>query len=152
MQENFDRIEQRIVIDAPLERVWELVTRPGWWVPSEVEAPPDRTPGHRTVRESEKWGRFLVEMVQIEPRSYVSFRWASQFPGEELAPGKTTLIEFSVEEKAPGGGVRVTVVETGFASLDTSEAERKAGFDGNSQGWAIELSELKTKSEGAAAE
>jgi hypothetical protein len=52
-----DRIEQEITISADLDRVWELVTRPGWWVPSEVEVPPDRTPGSLTVRSSEKWGR-----------------------------------------------------------------------------------------------
>jgi len=144
-----DRIEQRIVINATLERVWDLVTRPGWWVPTEVEAPVDRTPGHQTVRESAKWGRFAVEVVRIEPRTYAAFRWASQFPGEELAPGKTTLIEFTVAQKEPGQGVTVTVVETGFAALDATEAERKAGFDANTEGWGMELAGLKERAEGA---
>ena len=36
-----DRIEQQIVIHAPLDRVWDLVSVPGWWVPTEVETEPD---------------------------------------------------------------------------------------------------------------
>ena len=148
MNETHDRIEQQITINAPLERVWELVSQPGWWVPSKVEEPVDHTPGHQTVRESEKWGHFAVEVVRVEPRTYAAFRWASQFPGEELAPGKTTLVEFRVEEKDPGQGVSVTVVETGFATLDASEAQRKAGFDDNTGGWKEELASLKDRSEG----
>jgi uncharacterized protein YndB with AHSA1/START domain len=144
-----DRIEQQIVIDAPLERVWDLVTRPGWWVPSAVEEPVDHTPGHQTVRESEKWGRFAVEVVRVEPRTYAAFRWASQFPGEELAPGKTTLVEFMVESGA--AGVTVKVVESGFATLEAGEAQRKAGFEDNTKGWEMELGGLKERAEGTAA-
>ena len=28
-----DRIEQRITIRATHDKVWQLVTRPGWWLP-----------------------------------------------------------------------------------------------------------------------
>ena len=28
-----DRIEQRITIRATQDKVWQLVTRPGWWLP-----------------------------------------------------------------------------------------------------------------------
>jgi uncharacterized protein YndB with AHSA1/START domain len=152
VNESNDRIEQQIVINAPLERVWELVTRPGWWAPADVEEPAVRTPGHQTVRESAKWGRFIVETVRIEPQTYAAFRWASQFPGEEPAPGRTTLVEFLVEEKEPGRGVSVTVVESGFASLDATEAQRKSGFDDNTAGWKLELASLKERSEAAAGE
>lgn len=41
-----DRIEQVIAINAPLDRVWELVTQPGWWVPSDIEQPINHIPGH----------------------------------------------------------------------------------------------------------
>ncbi|MGH6654651.1 MAG: SRPBCC domain-containing protein [Actinocrinis sp.] len=140
-----DRIEQEITIEAPLERVWDLVTTPGWWVPADVEQRADRTPGHQTVRQSEKYGRYLVEVVSMDPRTYAAFRWASQFPNEELAPGKTTLIEFRVEPAA--GGVNVKVVESGFAGIDADEAVRKAGFDANTAGWTMELGSLKERAE-----
>src|SRR5258708_29437192 len=146
MEENHDGIERQITINAPLERVWDLVTTPGWWVPVDAEVPADRTPGHRTVRESTKYGRFVVEVVRIEPRTYAAFRWASQFPNEDLAPGRTTLVEFSVESGERG--VSVTVVESGFASLDLDEAGRKAGFRDNTEGWGLELASLMERAGG----
>ncbi|MFI1095598.1 SRPBCC domain-containing protein [Streptomyces sp. NPDC020917] len=142
-----DRIVQDITINAGLERVWDLVTEPGWWVPTDHEVPVDRTPGHQAVRESAKYGRFPVEVVKLDPRTYAAFRWASQFPGEELAPGRTTLVEFSVEELAEG--VRVTVTESGFASLDAPEDVRKQGFSANTEGWQMELGALRTRAEKA---
>jgi uncharacterized protein YndB with AHSA1/START domain len=140
-----DRIERLIVIGAPVERVWDLVTRPGWWVPSDVEAPYDRTPGHRTVRESARFGRFAVEVEQIEPQTYAAFRWASAFPGEELASGRTTLVEFTLE--AGAAGVTVTVAESGFSWLDLAEAERRAAFEGNTTGWGEQMAALKASAE-----
>ena len=91
-----DSIERNITIAAPIERVWDLVTEPGWWVPTDVPGEADRTPGHVVVRESEKWGTFPVEVVELRPMSYAAFRWSSTFPGEDLQPGHTTLIEFTV--------------------------------------------------------
>lgn len=142
-----DRIEREITIDAPLDRVWHLVSEPGWWVPTAVELPDVRTPGHRTVRESEKWGRFEVEVVAMRPRTYAAFRWASQFPGEPLKEGYTTLVEFFVEPVPGSDSVSVTVVESGFAGLDADEAVRKAGVKDNTEGWRLEMAELKQRAE-----
>lgn len=140
-----DRIEQEITINASLDRVWELVSRPGWWVPSEVEQPYELAPGSKTERISEKWGRFVIEVVRIEPRTYAAFRWASTFPGADVEPDNSTLVEFAV---APvGDAVCVTVTESGFASLNTTEATRKSGFEDNTKGWSLELADLKVRAE-----
>ena len=140
-----DRIEQTITIDASLDRVWELVSEPGWWVPAELVAPVDHTPGHQVVRESEKWGRFPVEVVRVEPKTYAAFRWASQDPGAELTDGNTTLVEFRLE---PGPrSVKVTVVETGFAALEVSAEEREQAWKDNTGGWSLELGSLKERAE-----
>ena len=32
MTDTTDRIERQIDIDAPAERVWRLVSEPGWWI------------------------------------------------------------------------------------------------------------------------
>jgi len=144
-----DQIEQEISIDAGHERVWELVTRPGWWVPSDVDEnipAAERVPGRRTVRDTEKYGRYTIELVKIDPRSYVSFRWVSEFPDEEPKPEMNTLVEFFV--KPAGAATKVTVVESGFASLDLTEIERKTRYDGNVDGWTRVLSDLKQESEG----
>jgi uncharacterized protein YndB with AHSA1/START domain len=140
-----DRIERDITINAPLERVWDLVTEPGWWVPSDQPTPIDRRPSAVTVRESEKYGRFPIEVVQIQPQTYAAFRWASAFPGEELRSGRTTLVEFHVEPVADA--VRVRVVESGFASLDAPADVRQAGIEGNRSGWEEELTALQRRAE-----
>ncbi len=142
-----DRIEQTITIDASLDRVWELVSEPGWWVPAKLMEPIDHTPGHLVIRESEKWGRFPVEVVRVDPKTYAAFRWASQDPGADLKPGNTTLVEFRVE---PGSdAVQVTVVESGFAALDVPAEVREQAWKDNHGGWQSELGSLKERSEAA---
>jgi uncharacterized protein YndB with AHSA1/START domain len=138
-----DRIERSIVIQAPLDRVWDLVTEPGWWVPTDVPAVPDRAEGSVTVRTSQKYGTFPVQVVRLDPKTYAAFRWASTFPGAELTDGRATLVEFHVSDEAEG--VRVTVLESGFASLDAPEEVRQEGYEGNSNGWDEELESLRQR-------
>ena len=142
-----DRIKQQITINAPLDRVWELVSEPGWWVPSTVTAPVDHTPGHQVVRESARWGRFPVEVVRVEPKSYAAFRWASHVPGSDLAPGNTTLVEFRLESLEDA--VRVTVTESGFAALDAPASDREQAWKDNAGGWQEELAGLQERAESA---
>jgi uncharacterized protein YndB with AHSA1/START domain len=142
-----DRIEQQITINAPLDRVWQLVSEPGWWVPSTSVAPIDHTPGHQVVRESEKWGRFPIEVVRAEPQTYVAFRWASQFPGEELRAGNTTLVEFAITPI--GDAVQVTMTESGFTELDAPDSVREQAWKSNTGGWSDELASLRERAESA---
>jgi uncharacterized protein YndB with AHSA1/START domain len=140
-----DRIEHSVLIEAPLDRVWDLVTEPGWWVPSQTPAPIDRTPGAIAVRESEQWGRFPVQVVRFDPKTYAAFRWASTSPGEDLTGDNTTLVEFHLADEA--AAVKVTVVETGFAGLPIPEEARRKGLDGNTQGWREMLDSLRDRSQ-----
>lgn len=142
-----DRIEQQITINAPLDRVWNLVSEPGWWVPTKVVPPIDHTPGHQVVRESEKWGRFAVEVVRVEPQTYAAFRWASQAPGADLADDNTTLVEFSVVPT--GDAVQVTVTESGFSRLNIPESAREDAWKSNTGGWNEEIKSLKARAEAA---
>ena len=138
-----DRIERSVVIEAPLDRVWDLVTEPGWWVPSRVPAPPERTPGTVVVRDSEQWGRFPVQVVSLDPKTYAAFRWASTSPGEDLTADNTTLVEFHLTSTEPG--VTVTVVESGFAGLPISAEARRKGFESNTNGWPECLDDLRAR-------
>jgi uncharacterized protein YndB with AHSA1/START domain len=141
-----DTIERSIDIAAPLERVWNLVTEPGWWVPSDEPVEVDREPGTVVVRESEKWGRFPVEVVDLKPMTYAAFRWASTVPGADLETGRTTLIEFTLA--AAADGVSVSVRESGFANLDATAEQRSQGIESNTDGWRMELDSLRTRAEG----
>ena len=135
-----DSIERTIDIDAPLERVWSLVTDAGWWIPVAAPTEPVRAVGGVAIRDSE-WGLFPVEVVELRPMTYASFRWASLFPGEDLTRHNTTLIEFTLE--ASGDGVRVSVLETGFSQLDAPDELKAREIEANSGGWTAQLDVLR---------
>jgi uncharacterized protein YndB with AHSA1/START domain len=140
-----DRIEHSVLIEAPLDRVWDLVTEPGWWVPTEKPVPTDRTPGAIAVRESEQYGRFPVQVVSVDPKTYAAFRWASTSAGEDLTGENTTLVEFHLATEAEA--VKVTVVESGFAALPIPEEARSKGFESNTKGWGMELDSLRDRAQ-----
>ena len=118
-------------------------------MPTDTGPAQDRTPGSTTLRVSEKYGSFPVEVVEMKPQTYAAFRWASQFPNTDLEPTHSTLVEFFVSESADG--VLVRVRESGFAALDAPEEIRQAGVRDNTEGWRLELGDLKKRSEATAA-
>jgi uncharacterized protein YndB with AHSA1/START domain len=135
-----DRIEREIVIDAPVEVVWAVVTEPdqvsGWFSDS-VEL--DLRPGgeatfvwdqHRTVH-----GR----IERVEPPHVFAFRWVAA-DSAEPTDGNLLLVEFTLTPE--GEGTRLKVVETGFAQLAGSDDERREHFDGHTRGWELELGQL----------
>jgi len=139
-----DRIEQRITVRATHDKVWQLVTRPGWWLPGST-AGPARGPGRVTVEYGADQRPYVIDVVRVEPQGYVAFRWASAFGGAPPAPARSTLVEFYV--RPTGNEVEVTVVESGFASLDLPEALREDEWKGNTGGWQYEMAGLRTRAE-----
>jgi hypothetical protein len=139
-----DRIEHRIAIRATLDRVWSLVTRPGWWLPGSVTESA-RGAGRAAV----EWGRertpWVIDIVRVEPHGYVSFRWASSFAGAAPVQGNSTLVEFYV--RPVGDEIGVTVVESGFTALDLPEALREDQLKANAGGWRYEMAALRTRAE-----
>jgi len=129
-----DRIERATLIEAPLERVWSLVAAPGFWVadgPSEVGTV--ATEGTSWMAKNPNLGEVAVRVEKVVPPTYVAYRWASAFPGEELRDDNSTLVEFSLS--AEGDNTRLTVVESGFSTLSTSEEARNDAVRFNTEGW-----------------
>lgn len=139
-----DRIEQRVTVRAAQDTVWQLVTRPGWWLPGST-AKPARGPGRVTVGYGADQRPYVIDVVRVEPRGYVSFRWASAFGGAAPAPGRATLVEFYL--RPAGDEVGVTVVESGFASLDLPDVLREDEWKGNTGGWQYEMAGLRSRAE-----
>ncbi|EPH41649.1 putative Serine/threonine-protein kinase BRI1-like 1 [Streptomyces aurantiacus JA 4570] len=142
-----DRIEREIVIHAPLARVWELVSSPGWWVNDGDEdgARDVRSENGLDVVVDPKYGSFPVRTVAAEPPTYIAYEWASGFPGQVPVEGNATRVEFRLE--ARGDDVVLRVVESGFASLEAPFDERKRNFEGNVEGWAQQLSLARRRAE-----
>jgi hypothetical protein len=139
-----DRIEQRTRIRASHDRVWQLVSRPGWWLPGSV-AEPARSLGRAMVTCRGEQRPYVIDVIRIEPQGYVSFRWASAFGGAVPIPGNSTLVECYV--RPDGSEIGVTVVESGFSSLNLPEALREDQWKGNAGGWQYEMASLRTRAE-----
>jgi uncharacterized protein YndB with AHSA1/START domain len=134
-----DRIDRSIEIDASAERVWDLVTRPGWWInEGAVEVDPDvRVEGSTTVLTHAKFGEFRLETVESRPTTYIAYRWL-----EPDMDGAGTLVEFRIEPR--GDGVTLSVAESGFSRLGKSREEWLKRREGNDTGWQEELRAAKT--------
>lgn len=140
-----DRIERETLISASLDRVWSLVTDSGFWIaPTGVAA----VAGETTVSHHDEYGDFPVRVEKIEPKTYVAYRWASAFTGQELRDGITTLIEFTLTPEP--AGTRLRVVESGFATLDAPDEQRRGALKDNTDGWQQVMDALKKRAEEAA--
>ena len=137
-----DRIDRSIEIDASAERVWDLVTRPGWWInEGSVDPDPDiRVDGSTTVLTHPKYGEFRLETLESRPPSYVAYRWLD---GDADAG---TVVEFHIEPR--DGGVTLSVAESGFSRLGKPRADWMKHREGNVAGWKDELTAAKTFVEG----
>ncbi|MHC5261193.1 SRPBCC family protein [Streptomyces sp. UC4497] len=137
-----DRIARRIDIDAPAERVWELVVRPGWYInDGAVEAEPDiRYEGDVAVVRHASLGEFRFKAVELDKPRYAAFRWiGTPHRGETTG---STLVEFWIDERAEGG-VTLRVVESGFSGLADDPAVWLKEREGNDKGWFTELAAAK---------
>lgn len=134
-----DRIERDIAIDAPIDRVWQLVSEPGWWI-NDGQITEHRIERHDdlAVVHDRTHGEWRIRTVRTDPPRYVSFRWDLDASGESDG----LLVEFFIDERP--GGVTLRVVESGFAGLDLPAEERRAQFEDNTSGWETELAAART--------
>jgi uncharacterized protein YndB with AHSA1/START domain len=136
-----ERIEREVLIEAPLDVVWAVVTEPehlGGWFGDSAEI--DLRPGGEAVLTWEKHGSALARVEKVEPPHTFSFRWARPL-GAEPNEGNSTLVEFNLS--AEGEQTRLRVVESGFAAFDGSEDEKATYAAENREGWQAELGDLQ---------
>ncbi len=139
-----DRIERETVIAAPVERVWALLTEAehlGRWL-GDAGAEVDLQPGGAITLRWADSGTSHARIVAVEPPRRFAYRWApfKDPGGEEPVEGNSTLVEYTLVPE--DGGTRLRVVESGFASLATSDDQRARNHRSNTQGWTDELGEL----------
>jgi uncharacterized protein YndB with AHSA1/START domain len=127
-------IERDILIAAPPERVYEIVTQPehiGRWF---GDAGAEREGDTITMR-WEEHGSAQLRVVQEEPPHAFAYRWDS------LNNVGETLVEFRLEPE--GDGTRLKVTESGWESLNTTPSEQERLRQGNDGGWEHELGDLE---------
>ncbi|TDU80274.1 activator of Hsp90 ATPase-like protein [Streptomyces sp. KS 21] len=90
-----------------------------------------------------------VQPWSCMPQTYLAYRWASAFPGEELREDNSTLVEFTLT--AEGDKTRLRVVESGFATLSGPEDLRAKAVKDNTGGWPQVLDALKKRTEQSSA-
>jgi uncharacterized protein YndB with AHSA1/START domain len=127
------KIEKRLELNVPPERVWSAITDPGelvQWFPDRAEV--DLRPGGNGFFEWENHGRDYMRVVLVEPPTHLVWKWMN----DNSAPyddAVATTVEWTLTP-TPNGGTILDLVETGFATQKAHEA--------NTRGWNSELGEL----------
>ena len=82
------------------------------------------------------YGDFRIRTELLDPPRYAAFRWLPQ-ETDDVPSDATTLVEFRIEDRA--GGVRLSVVESGFSTLSDDRSVWLDAREENVEGWQTEL-------------
>ena len=142
-----NRVEKEILINASIDRVWQVLTDPvhvGNWFGKGEPVGIDLRPGgvmeidHTAHRADLK---FQTKIVKVDPPHGFSYLWPVASPGVPATEANSTLVEFTLVEE--NGGTRVRVVESGFAKLTIpAEYAEMATVESHSEGWPYMLGRL----------
>lgn len=140
-----DGIEKSILLGASLERAWEAIADSaafGRWFGAEFDGPfvagtevtgrivPTTVdPAVAATQEPYRGAPMVVMVDAVQPLVRFAFRWHPL--GMESADAPTTAVAFTLAEV--GGGVLLTITETGFENLP--EDARESARDSNDSGW-----------------
>jgi uncharacterized protein YndB with AHSA1/START domain len=148
---NTDRIEKKVLLQAPRKRVWRALadsTEFGSWFGMKFDGPfvpgasvrgtiVPTTVDAEVARAQKEYEGLPVEIAieQMEPERLFSFRWHpfAVERGVDYSKEPTTLIVFVLEEVADG--TMLSVTESGFDRIPL--ARRAKAFTANEQGWGM---------------
>jgi uncharacterized protein YndB with AHSA1/START domain len=144
-----DRIQKKVTLRAPLNRVWRAISDArefGTWFGVAFEGPfaagaqvkgkivPTKVDAEVAAMQKPHEGKaFDFTIDRIEPERLLSFRWHpfATDPGVDYSKEPATLVVFELEEVE--GGTLLTITESGF---DRIPLERRAkAFAANEGGW-----------------
>jgi uncharacterized protein YndB with AHSA1/START domain len=142
-----DRIERKVLLNASRKHVWEALTNAeqfGEWfgialkakifVAGETIEAPITYPGYEHV----VW---KARIERILPQTLFSFWWHpfAVEKGIDYDQETPTLVEFTIEDRAPG--ILLRVVESGFDKVP--QARRLKAFKMNSRGWDEQMGNIE---------
>lgn len=153
MSTDTDRIEKKVLLRAPRERVWRAISDAkqfGSWFGVEFDGPfvadkrmigkmvPTSVDPEVAERQKPYEGMaFEFTVDRVVPQRLFSFRWHpfAVDSGVDYSKEPATLVTFELQEIA--GGTMLTVTESGF---DRIPLERRAkAFAANEGGWTAQL-------------
>lgn len=152
MTANTDRIEKKVLLEAPRARVWKAISDAqqfGTWFGMKLDGrfeAGQRIKGHITptkvdpevAKMQEPWNGAPCDLLveTVDPMRRFAFRWHPYAVDEsqDFSAEPSTLVTFELEEVPQG--TRLTITESGFDQLP---AERRArAFADNAEGWQIQ--------------
>jgi uncharacterized protein YndB with AHSA1/START domain len=123
----------------PQDKVWAALTTldgiTGWFG---SHADGEMAVGHDVRMRWEKYdnGERTLAIKVVDPMSVFAFTW--EISGAPEGDPRRTYVEFALAPTA--SGTRLTVTESGFAQLP--DEWLKPSYQGNVEGWGMELGEL----------
>jgi uncharacterized protein YndB with AHSA1/START domain len=139
MTSSTDRIETQVMLKATRARVWRALSNAeefGNWFGVNLKGQ-SFVPGRETRGQITYPGyehvTFAAKIDRLEPQRLLSFYWHPYAvdPKVDYSKETPTLVVFELHD-APGG-IRLTVVESGFDQVQA--ARRAEAFRMNSGGW-----------------
>lgn len=135
-------IEREILIEAPVDVVWRVVTEPDQirqWFADEAEIDL-RVGGDGRLKFARSGQSYQLQIEAVEPPHRFAFRWV-QPAGSVARENNSMLVEFTLQPEA--GNTRLRVVESGFDTVDWSDAAKAKYADDHSKGWQTILGRLR---------
>lgn len=142
-----DTLEKDILINAPAETVYRVITEPSqisqWFTAAAELAPVPGGEGTLTFEDPATTQPMTVNLTvqAAEPPHRFAFRWA--YPnGEQPHQGNSLLVEFTLTPE--GTGTRLRVTESGFATVNKPDPDKAAYYDDHDKGWDTHLASLQS--------
>ena len=148
-----DRIEKKVVLKAPLERVWRAVsdaTEFGRWFGVEFSGPfvagqkltgkivpTVADPEVAKMQEAYRGFPFEFAVGRIEPMRRIELHWHPYAVDKELDYSKEPMTDIVIELREVPGGTELSLTESGFDRIPI--ARRARAFEMNDGGWTHQM-------------
>ncbi len=136
-----DSIERDVLIEAPVEVVWSVVTEPDkirLWLSDAAAI--DLAPGGDGELTWDSGLRVPIVVETVDPPRTFAFRWV--YPEGATPDERNSMrVEFTLEPE--GDQTRLRVVESGLSSVEWDDARKDGYFAEHGEGWDKHFARLR---------
>jgi len=135
------QIEKEILIEAPIDVVWRVVTEPAQitqWFASTAEL--EGRPGGEGRLAFQQGETYSLQVETFEPPHRFAYRWLHE-SGAKARRDNSMLVEFTLHDEA--GKTRLRVVESGFDEVDWTDEAKAKYAERHTTGWELILGRLR---------